>query len=266
MFGRAGRQRRRRRPGLRRRGLRRLLATSSTPSSAGRTGGTARRGAAADRLRPPLRPPDHVRRGRARDGEGDRVPGPRPVRHLQRHRREARHRRRSSARSARAAARSGSIRQTMLGQMVSAAPARAAAARARIVETPCETCRGEGRTERRRSSGSRSPAGIDEGHQIRLSNEGEVGPARRGRRAASTSRSTSPTHPELTREGTELYYEADAVDRPGRARDEDPRSRPSRATTPRSRSSRAPSRARRSASAAGACRTSAGRRRAATST
>ena len=46
----------------------------------------------------------------------------------------------------------------------------------KIVETPCETCQGEGRTERKRTLRVTIPAGIDEGHQIRLSNEGEVGP------------------------------------------------------------------------------------------
>jgi molecular chaperone DnaJ len=52
------------------------------------------------------------------------------------------------------------------------------------------------------------PAGIDEGHQIRLSNEGEVG--RRGGPAGSLYVAVHVTpHPALRREGTELYYEAD---------------------------------------------------------
>ena len=56
---------------------------------------------------------------------------------------------------------------------------------------PCQTCHGEGRTERRRTLRVTIPPGIDEGHQIRLSNEGEVGAARRPGGLASTSRSTS---------------------------------------------------------------------------
>jgi len=76
----------------------------------------------------------------------------------------------------------------------------------RIVETPCETCRGDGRTERRRTLRVTIPAGIDEGHQIRLSNEGEVGP--RGGPAGSLYVAVHVTpHPALKREGTELIYE-----------------------------------------------------------
>lgn len=100
------------------------------------------------------------------------------------------------------------VRQTMLGQMVSVAPCPRCRGEGRIVESPCETCRGDGRTERRRSLRVSIPAGIDEGHQIRLSNEGEVGP--RGGPPGSLYVAVHVTdHPSLTREGTELYYEAD---------------------------------------------------------
>jgi len=101
-----------------------------------------------------------------------------------------------------------SIRQTMLGQMVSASPCPRCRGEGRIVETPCETCRGEGRTERRRSIRVSIPAGIDEGHQIRLTNEGEVGP-RGGAPGSLYVAVHVADHPELTREGTELYYEAE---------------------------------------------------------
>jgi molecular chaperone DnaJ len=76
------------------------------------------------------------------------------------------------------------------------------------VETPCETCHGEGRTERSRTLRVTIPAGIDEGHQIRLSNEGEVGP--RGGPAGSLYVAVHVLpHPQLKREGTELIFEAD---------------------------------------------------------
>jgi molecular chaperone DnaJ len=52
------------------------------------------------------------------------------------------------------------------------------------------------------------PAGIDEGHQIRLSNEGEVGP-RGGAPGSLYVAIHVAAHPSLTREGTELFYEAD---------------------------------------------------------
>ena len=56
------------------------------------------------------------------------------------------------------------------------APARGAMARARSSRRRCHTCQGEGRLEHKRTLRVTIPAGIDEGHQIRLSNEGEVGP------------------------------------------------------------------------------------------
>jgi molecular chaperone DnaJ len=100
-----------------------------------------------------------------------------------------------------------SVRQTMLGQMVSAAPCPRCRGEGKIVESPCETCRGEGRTERHRSLRVSIPAGIDEGHQIRLTNEGEVGP--RGGAPGSLYVAVHVTaHPVLTREGTELFFEA----------------------------------------------------------
>jgi molecular chaperone DnaJ len=68
------------------------------------------------------------------------------------------------------------VRQTMLGQMVSVTTCPRCHGEGRIVETPCETCHGDGRTERRRTLRITIPAGIDEGHQIRLANEGEAGP------------------------------------------------------------------------------------------
>jgi molecular chaperone DnaJ len=101
-----------------------------------------------------------------------------------------------------------SVRQTMLGQMVSVAPCPRCRGEGRIVETPCEACRGDGRTERKRTLRVGIPAGIDEGHQIRLSGEGEAGI--RGGPAGSLYVAVHVgDHPSLSREGTELYHEVD---------------------------------------------------------
>jgi len=67
--------------------------------------------------------------------------------------------------------------------------------------------RAEGRTERRRTLRVAIPAGIDEGHQIRLSNEGEVGPRGGTPGSLYVAVHVAP-HPDLSREGTELYFEA----------------------------------------------------------
>jgi molecular chaperone DnaJ len=96
----------------------------------------------------------------------------------------------------------------MLGQMVNVSPCPRCRGEGKIVEDPCETCRGEGRTDRRRTLRITIPAGIDEGHQIRLSGEGEVGP-RGGQPGSLYVAVHVAAHPSLTREGTELFYEAD---------------------------------------------------------
>jgi molecular chaperone DnaJ len=98
------------------------------------------------------------------------------------------------------------VRQTMLGQMVNATVCPRCRGEGRIIEDPCETCRGDGRTDGRRTLRVTIPAGIDEGHQIRLSGEGEVGP--RGGPAGSLYVAVHVTpHPSLKRDGTELYVE-----------------------------------------------------------
>jgi molecular chaperone DnaJ len=99
------------------------------------------------------------------------------------------------------------VRQTMLGQMINVTTCPRCKGDGKIVETPCETCKGDGRVERRRTLQVTIPPGIDEGHQIRLSNEGEAGP--RGGVAGSlyVAVHVAP-HPTLKRDGTELIYEA----------------------------------------------------------
>ncbi|MEO8571181.1 MAG: DnaJ C-terminal domain-containing protein, partial [Chloroflexota bacterium] len=100
-----------------------------------------------------------------------------------------------------------SVRQTMLGQMVNVSACPSCNGEGRIVVTACETCRGDGRTERKRTLRVSIPPGIDEGHQIRLSNEGEVGPRGGAPGSLYVAVHVQP-HATLTREGTELFYDA----------------------------------------------------------
>ena len=100
-----------------------------------------------------------------------------------------------------------SVRQTMLGQMVNVSACPRCRGEGRIIEERCDTCQGEGRIERKKSLRVTIPAGIDEGHQIRLSGEGEVGP--RGGPPGSLYVAVHVTpHATLKRDGTELYYDA----------------------------------------------------------
>ena len=98
------------------------------------------------------------------------------------------------------------IRQTMLGQMVAASPCPRCRGEGRVVESVCNGCHGEGRLERKRNLRVAIPPGIDEGHQVRLANEGEAGP--RGGPPGSLYVAVHVTaHPTLKREGTELIFE-----------------------------------------------------------
>ena len=100
-----------------------------------------------------------------------------------------------------------SVRQTMLGQMVNVSACPSCHGEGRIIVTACDTCKGDGRTERKRAIRVSIPAGIDEGHQIRLSNEGEAGPRSGPPGSLYVAVHVLP-HPSLKREGTELFYEA----------------------------------------------------------
>jgi molecular chaperone DnaJ len=98
------------------------------------------------------------------------------------------------------------VRQTMLGQVINVQPCGRCRGTGRIVETPCTECRAEARVERKRTLRVSVPAGIDEGHQIRLSGEGEAAP--RGGVPGNLYVVVHVTpHPELRRQDTELYYE-----------------------------------------------------------
>jgi molecular chaperone DnaJ len=99
-----------------------------------------------------------------------------------------------------------SVRQTMLGQMVSVSPCTRCDGEGRIIDSPCGACRGDGRVQRHKKLRVAIPAGIDEGHQIRLSGEGEAG--RRGAPAGNLYVAVHVTpHVSLRREGTELFYD-----------------------------------------------------------
>ncbi len=98
------------------------------------------------------------------------------------------------------------VRQTMLGQMVNVTTCTRCGGEGRIIESPCTTCRGDGRVQRHKKLRVTIPAGIDEGHQIRLSSEGEAGP--RGGPAGSLYVAVHVTpHAALRREGTELFHD-----------------------------------------------------------
>jgi molecular chaperone DnaJ len=76
----------------------------------------------------------------------------------------------------------------------------------KVVAEVCPDCRGEGRVPRNKHIHVSVPPGIDEGHQIRISGEGEAGP-RGGAVGDLYVVAHVRTNPALRREGTELYHE-----------------------------------------------------------
>jgi molecular chaperone DnaJ len=99
-----------------------------------------------------------------------------------------------------------SVRQTMLGQMVNVTACTRCRGEGATVDSPCLTCKGEGRVQRHKKIRVTIPGGIDEGHQIRLSGEGEIGP--RGGPTGNLYVAVHVTpHALLRRDGTEIYYD-----------------------------------------------------------
>jgi molecular chaperone DnaJ len=98
------------------------------------------------------------------------------------------------------------VRNTLLGQMVNVTPCGRCRGSGQVVEKPCPACHGDGRAERQRTLRVTVPAGIDDGHQIRLTGEGEAAP--RGGTPGNLYVVTHvEEHPVLKRDGTELYQE-----------------------------------------------------------
>ncbi|MEP7360836.1 MAG: molecular chaperone DnaJ [Chloroflexota bacterium] len=97
-------------------------------------------------------------------------------------------------------------RQTMLGQMINVSACDRCRGTGKIVEKPCHTCKGDGRVERKRMLRVTIPAGIAEGHQVRLSGEGEAAPRGGVPGNLYVVVHVAP-HPQLRRVETELYYQ-----------------------------------------------------------
>ncbi|MCD9622686.1 molecular chaperone DnaJ [Rhabdothermincola salaria] len=68
------------------------------------------------------------------------------------------------------------VRQSILGQMVTAGPCPRCNGFGTVVPTPCPTCRGEGRSIEEHTFNVDVPAGVDTGATLRLPGRGAVGP------------------------------------------------------------------------------------------
>jgi molecular chaperone DnaJ len=68
------------------------------------------------------------------------------------------------------------VRQSILGQVVTATPCPRCGGTGKAIDDPCPSCRGEGRRTEERSWTVHVPAGVDSGTTLRLSGRGAAGP------------------------------------------------------------------------------------------
>ena len=68
------------------------------------------------------------------------------------------------------------VRQSILGQMVTAAPCQRCGGAGQTIADPCPSCRGEGRVTDERTYTVDVPAGVDDGTTLRLTGRGSAGP------------------------------------------------------------------------------------------
>ncbi len=68
------------------------------------------------------------------------------------------------------------VRQSILGQVVTAMPCRRCGGNGEVISSPCSDCRGEGRVTETRTFTVDVPAGVDHASTLRLSGRGPAGP------------------------------------------------------------------------------------------
>src|SRR4029077_10296474 len=68
------------------------------------------------------------------------------------------------------------VRQSLLGQMVTASPCGRCGGMGQVITSPCPTCRGEGRVTVDKTYQVHVPAGVDSGSTLRLTGRGAAGP------------------------------------------------------------------------------------------
>lgn len=98
------------------------------------------------------------------------------------------------------------VQQSLFGQFVNVTPCGRCNGEGRIITNPCMRCRGTGRERTVRKLMVRVPAGVDDGQQIRLSGEGEIG-GRNGPPGDLYVVLTVEEHELFRRRGTEILYE-----------------------------------------------------------
>ncbi len=96
------------------------------------------------------------------------------------------------------------VRQSILGQMVSSTPCPQCRGLGEIIVEPCPTCRGDGRTMDERALQVRVPPGVDDGATLRLTGRGAAG-VRGGRPGDLYVRLRVRPHDRFERRGHDLH-------------------------------------------------------------
>jgi molecular chaperone DnaJ len=100
------------------------------------------------------------------------------------------------------------VQQSIFGQFVNVAMCDRCRGEGRVIGTPCRDCRGSGREKRKRRLQVKIPAGITDGAQMRMSNEGEIG-ANGGPRGNLYLQVHIRPHKAFERQDDDLLYELD---------------------------------------------------------
>ncbi|CAN5884732.1 molecular chaperone DnaJ [soil metagenome] len=98
------------------------------------------------------------------------------------------------------------VRQSILGQMVTAVACPACRGAGEVIANPCPTCDGEGREITEKAYTIDIPAGVDTGSTLRLSGFGAVGPRGGGHGDLYVQVRVRP-HDRFARQGTDLHHE-----------------------------------------------------------
>ncbi len=98
------------------------------------------------------------------------------------------------------------VRQSILGQMVTASPCPRCGGAGEIIARPCEDCRGEGRRLEDKTYTVDIPAGVDTGSTLRLGALGAVGPRGGGQGDLYVHVRVRP-HDQFQRQGDDLLHE-----------------------------------------------------------
>ncbi|MCL4433839.1 MAG: molecular chaperone DnaJ [Actinobacteria bacterium] len=98
------------------------------------------------------------------------------------------------------------VRQSILGQIVTAAPCNRCSGTGEVIASKCSTCRGEGRVVKKVDMSVSVPAGVSDGTTLRLTGKGPVG-RRGGPRGDLYVHLAVSSDARFEREGADLYAE-----------------------------------------------------------